>query len=139
MAVTAAIRRHRPDLLLIQDPNRTKLLGASHRDHRVVAEVALDCIYPLARAHLAFPELLDQGLEPHAVKEVHLTVWGDRSDLVIDISETIEVKIAALACYVSQMPDRAALDKNVRERAARLGEPAGHRYGEAFARMVVEG
>jgi LmbE family N-acetylglucosaminyl deacetylase len=95
LAVTAAIRRRRPDLLLTQDPNRTKLLGASHRDHRVVGEIALDCVYPLARNHLAFPELLDQGLEPHTVKEVHLMVWGDRSDLVVDISETIEVKIAA--------------------------------------------
>jgi LmbE family N-acetylglucosaminyl deacetylase len=139
MAVTAAIRRHRPDLLLTQDPTRTKLLGASHRDHRIVAEVALDCIYPLARAHLAFPELLDQGLEPHAVKEIHLMARGDHSNLVVDISETIEVKIAALACYVSQMPDRAALDKNVRERAARLGKPVGYRYAETFARMVVEG
>jgi LmbE family N-acetylglucosaminyl deacetylase len=139
MAVTAAIRRHRPDLLLTQDPNRTKPLGASHRDHRIVAEVALDCIYPLARAHLAFPELLDQGLEPHAVKEVQLMARGDHSDLVVDISETIEVKIAALACYVSQMPDRAALDKNVRERAARLGKPVGYRYAETFARMTVEG
>lgn len=139
MAVTAAIRRHRPDLLLTQDPTRTKLLGASHRDHRIVAEVALDCIYPLARAHLAFPELLDQGLEPHAVKEIHLMARGDHSNLVVDISETIEVKIAALACYVSQMPDRAALDKNVRERAARLGKPVGFRYAETFARMEVEG
>lgn len=64
---------------------------------------------------------------------------GDHSDLVVDISETIEVKIAALACYVSQMPDRAALDKNVRERAARLGKPVCYRYAETFARMVVEG
>ena len=77
MVVTAAIRRHRPDLLLIQDPNRITLLGASHRDHRVVGEIALDCVYPLARAHLSFPELLNQGLEPHTVKEVHLMVWGD--------------------------------------------------------------
>jgi len=44
-----------------------------------------------------------------------------------------------LACYVSQMPDRVALDKNVRERAARLGKPVGYRYAEVFARMVVEG
>jgi LmbE family N-acetylglucosaminyl deacetylase len=139
LAVTAAIRRHRPDLLLTQDPNRTKLLGASHRDHRVVGEIALDCVNPLARTHLAFPELLDQGLEPHTVKEVHVMVWGDRSDFAVDISETIGVKIAALACHVSQMPDRATLDKNVRERAARLGKPAGHRHGEVFARMVVEG
>ena len=138
MVVTAAIRRHRPDLLLTQDPNRTTLLGASHRDHRIVGEIALDCVHPLARAHLAFPELLDQGLEPHAAKEVHLMVWGDHSDLVIDISETIEVKIAALACHVSQMPDRPALDKNVRERGARLGKPVGYRYAEVFARMVID-
>jgi len=138
MVVTAAIRRHRPDLLLTQDPNRTTLLGASHRDHRIVGEIALDCVYPLARAHLAFPELLDQGLEPHAAKEVHLMVWGDQSNLVVDISETIEVKIAALACHVSQMPDRPALDKNVRERGARLGKPVGYRYAEVFARMVID-
>jgi LmbE family N-acetylglucosaminyl deacetylase len=138
MVVTAAIRRHRPDLLLTQDPNRTTLLGASHRDHRIVGEIALDCVYPLARAHLAFPELLDQGLEPHAAKEVHLMVWGDHSNLVVDISETIEVKIAALACHVSQMPDRPALDKNVRERGARLGKPVGYRYAEVFDRMVID-
>jgi len=138
MVVTAAIRRHRPDLLLTQDPNRTTLLGASHRDHRIVGEIALDCVHPLARAHLAFPELLDQGLEPHATKEVHLMVWGAHSNLVVDISETIEVKIAALACHVSQMPDRSALDKNVRERGARLGKPVGYRYAEVFARMVID-
>ena len=138
MVVTAAIRRHRPDLLLTQDPNRTTLLGASHRDHRIVGELALDCVYPLARAPLAFPELLDQGLEPHAAKEVHLMVWGDHSNLVVDISETIEVKIAALACHVSQMPDRPALDKNVRERGARLGKPVGYRYAEVFDRMVID-
>ena len=34
LAVTASIRRHRPDRLIIQNPNRTKNLGASHRDHR---------------------------------------------------------------------------------------------------------
>ena len=62
-AVTAAIRRHRPDRLIIQNPNRTKNLGASHRDHRTVAGIALDCVYPLARDHMAFPELLAQGYE----------------------------------------------------------------------------
>ena len=66
-------------------------------------------------------------------------VWGDHSDLIVDISETIEAKIAALACHVSQMPDRVALDKNVRERAARLGKPVGYRYAEVFARMVIDG
>ena len=75
MAVSAAIRRHRPDLLICQNPHRTKNLGASHRDHRTVAGIALDCVYPLARDHMAFPELLAQGLEPHKVKEVHIMWW----------------------------------------------------------------
>jgi LmbE family N-acetylglucosaminyl deacetylase len=117
---------------LVQDPNRTKRLGASHRGHRIVAEIALDCVTSLASTHLAFPELLAQRLEPHAVEEVRLMVW-EKPNLVVDISETIEVKIAALACHVSQMPDRAPLDKGVRERAAQLGKACGYRYAEAFA------
>jgi len=50
-------------------------------------------------------------------------VWED-PDIVVDISEIIEFKIAALACHVSQMPNRGALDTNVRERAALLGSGA---------------
>lgn len=79
LAVTAAIRRHRPDRLIIQNPHRTKNLGASHRDHRTVAGIAIDCVYPLARDHMAFPELLAQGLEPHKVREVYLMWWEIRS------------------------------------------------------------
>ena len=44
-------------------------------------------------------------------------VWED-PDIVVDISEIIEFKIAALACHVSRMPNRGALDTNVRERSA---------------------
>jgi len=135
-AITASIRRHRPDLVLAQNPHRTKRLGVSHRDHRIVGGIALDCIYPLARDHMAFPELLAQGLEPHAVKEVHLMVW-ENPDLVVDISETIDIKIAALACHASQMPDRIALDKSVRERHGRFGQIQGYRYAEIFARIDV--
>src|SRR6266404_1796740 len=97
-------------------------LGASHRDHRIVAQTALDCVTGLIGARLAFPELLAQGLEPHVVEEVRLMVW-ENPDLLVDISETIDLKIAALACHTSQMPDRVALDRNVRERAAQLGKP----------------
>jgi LmbE family N-acetylglucosaminyl deacetylase len=66
-----------------------------------VGEIALDCVTALIGARLAFPELLAQGLEPHVVEEVRLMVWED-PDFVVDISETIELKIAALACHASQ-------------------------------------
>jgi LmbE family N-acetylglucosaminyl deacetylase len=137
MAVTAAIRRHRPDLLIIQNPNRTKNLGASHRDHRTVAGIALDCVYPLARDHMAFPELLAQGLEPHKIKEVHMMWWND-PDLVVDITETMDLKLKALACHQSQFQDFAAVEKRVRERNAELGKAKGYAYAECFETIVIE-
>lgn len=137
MAVTAAIRRHRPDLIIAQNPNRTKNLGASHRDHRTAAAIVLDCVYPLARDHMAFPELLAQGLEPHRVKEVHM-MWWDNPELVVDISGTIDLKLKALACHVSQMHDMAAVERRVRERSAQIGKLKGYMYGESFEAIVID-
>jgi LmbE family N-acetylglucosaminyl deacetylase len=137
MAVTAAIRRHHPDLVIIQNPHRTKNLGASHRDHRIAAGIALDCVYPLARDHMAFPELMAQGLEPHKVKEVHMMWWEDPG-LVVDISETMDQKLKALACHVSQIKDMAAVEKRVRERGAQLGQPRGFAYAETFDTIVMD-
>jgi len=49
--VTRQIRRWRPDLVIAMNPHRSYNLGGSHRDHRITAGVALDCVYPLARGH----------------------------------------------------------------------------------------
>jgi LmbE family N-acetylglucosaminyl deacetylase len=136
-AVTAAIRRHRPDRLIIQNPHRTRNLGASHRDHRTVAGIALDCVYPLARDHLAFPELLEQGLEPHRVREVYL-MWWESPELVVDISETMDLKIKALACHASQFRDFAAVEKRVRDRGAELGRARGYAYAETFDVIALD-
>ncbi|HXJ77515.1 MAG TPA: PIG-L deacetylase family protein [Candidatus Methylomirabilis sp.] len=137
LAVTAAIRRRRPDLLIIQNPNRTRNLGASHRDHRIAAGIALDCVYPLARDHMAFPELMGQGLEPHKVKEVYV-MWWENPAVVVDISETIDLKLKALACHVSQIKDMAAVEKRVRERGAELGQAKGYAYAETFDSIVMD-
>jgi LmbE family N-acetylglucosaminyl deacetylase len=136
-AVTAAIRRQKPDLLIVQNPHRTRNLAASHRDHRIAAGIALDCTYPLARDHLSFPELLALGLEPHKVKEVHLMSW-DHPNLVVDITETMDLKLKALACHASQIGDLAAVEQRIRDRAATLGRPAGYAYAETFDRIVIE-
>jgi LmbE family N-acetylglucosaminyl deacetylase len=137
MAVTAAIRRHRPDLIICQNPNRTKNFGASHRDHREAGGILLDCVYPLARDHMAFPELLAEGLEPHTVKEVH-TMWWDEPEVVVDTSDTIDLKIKALLCHVSQIKDTAGMEKRVRERGAQLGKRKGYAYAETFDRIVID-
>ena len=133
--VSRELRRWRPDLVICQNPHRTYLLGASHRDHRIVGGVALDCIYPLARDHMAFPELLP-AFEPHKVREVYVMQW-ENPQLVVDISETIEAKIKALACHASQFSDFSAVEARVRERSRQLGQAKGYAYAEAFDRIVI--
>ena len=135
-AVTAEIRRWRPERLVIQNPFRTLNLYASHRDHRIAAGIALDCVYPLARDHLSFPELLAQGLEPHKVREVYL-MWWENPEMVVDITDTLDLKLKALACHASQMGDFAAVEARVRERAAEAGKAGGFTYAETFNRIVI--
>jgi len=133
--VSREIRRYRPDMVVCQNPRRTYNLGASHRDHRIVGGVALDCIYPLSRDHLAFPELMPE-FEPHKVREVYVMQWQD-PHVMVDISEVMDLKIKALACHASQFKDFAAVEKRVRQRGAELGKPAGYAYAEAFDRIVM--
>src|SRR5213595_315837 len=95
--VSRMIRAWRPDLVVCQNPHRTYLLGASHRDHRIVGGVTLDCIYPLARDHMAFPELLP-AFEPHKVREVYVMQW-ENPQLVVGISATLDAKIKAITCH----------------------------------------
>ena len=133
--VSREIRRFKPDLLIAQNPNRTYNLGASHRDHRITAGVALDCVYPLARDHMAFPELMP-AFEPHRVREVYLMQW-EHPHVVVDISDVMDLKIKALACHASQFSDFAAVEARVRERARTLGQAQGYAYAEAFDRIVI--
>jgi LmbE family N-acetylglucosaminyl deacetylase len=135
--VTREIRRWRPDLIIAQNPSRSYNLGISHRDHRVSGGVVLDCVYPLARDHLSFPELLPE-FEPHKVGEVYV-MQGENPHLVVDISDTIDLKLKALACHVSQVGHRLdAVEQRVRERARELGAPRGYAYAETFDRIAMQ-
>ena len=133
--VTREIRRWRPDLVISMNPHRTYNLGGSHRDHRIVAGVALDCVYPLARDHMSFPELMPD-YEPHKVREVYLMQW-ENPNLWVDITDVIDLKIKALACHASQFADFPGVERRIRERAAELGKPEGYAYAETFDRVVL--
>jgi LmbE family N-acetylglucosaminyl deacetylase len=133
--VSREIRRFRPDLVICQNPNRTYNLGASHRDHRTVGGVVLDCVYPLARDHMAFPELLPE-FAPHKVREVYVMQWNE-PHVVSDISDVMDLKLKALACHASQFKDFAAVEARVRQRSKELGAARGYAYAEAFDRIVI--
>jgi LmbE family N-acetylglucosaminyl deacetylase len=136
-AITAEIRRHKPDVIITSSPVRdlTMHVGAQHPDHLAVGEATLAAAYPCARDRLTFPELLDEGLEPHVVREVW--VGGTSSaDHFVDISATLQTKIAALLAHASQV-DPERIKEFIPERARRTGADQGIEYAEAFRRLQM--
>ena len=130
------IRQVQPDVALCPEPYRKNL--AWHRDHRIAGQVALDAVFPCARDHLHFVELWrDEGLEPH--KTPTMLFWGtENADTTIDISESMDAKIKAVAAHKSQMDGRSLkeIEDFVRERAQVSEGGSGKGYVEAFRKVT---
>ncbi len=136
--LTRQIRLWRPELIISQSPKRTySNFPGWHRDHRITGSVVLDCVYPLARDHLAFPELFPE-YEPHQVREVYLIQW-EQPSLLVDITDTMDVKLKAIACHVSQVGDLKAVEARMRGRASTLGKAKGQMYAEGFDHVLLPG
>jgi LmbE family N-acetylglucosaminyl deacetylase len=137
--IVRQIRRFKPDLVVCQDPT-TRWHGQqylNHPDHRAAGDAALDAVYPSARDPHVFSDLLADGLEPHKVREVYV-ISRENADVWIDISETIDTKIAALHEHVSQVGDRKDdVAKWVREGAQRLAEGHDMQYAEGFKHIKL--
>jgi LmbE family N-acetylglucosaminyl deacetylase len=137
--IARVIRRCQPDLVLTQNPERNwERIFASHPDHMAAGEATLRAVYPDARNPHAFPELLDEGCEPHVVPEVW--VGGSVAGFVVDVTDTIDRKIAALRRHESQVGDRDDLEEMVRGWAGQNAERAGlepGRLAEGFRRVIT--
>ncbi|GAA4581181.1 PIG-L family deacetylase [Planotetraspora phitsanulokensis] len=139
--IARVIRQVRPDLVMTSTPERNYArLGPSHPDHRAVGGATLDAVYPDARNPYAFPELLsDEGLDAWTVREVWLmgTMTPDR---YVDVTATVDRKIAALRAHESQTGHMQDLDGFVRgwlaANAATAGLPEGA-LAEAFQAVVT--
>jgi LmbE family N-acetylglucosaminyl deacetylase len=93
------IRMYRPETVVTADPYRRYFW---HRDHRITGQVTLDAVFPYARDYWAYPEFIGDGLEPHKVNEI--LFWAsDDPNHCLDITETFDLKMAALLCHQSQV------------------------------------
>ncbi len=70
-------------------------------------------VYPDARNPFAHPELLDEGLEPHAVAEIWMMV-GPNPNRAVDITDTFDRKVAALRRHRSQVGEGEWIDERIR-------------------------
>jgi LmbE family N-acetylglucosaminyl deacetylase len=101
----------------------------NHPDHRAAGEAAIYAVFPSAVSRPIFPELLDEGLEPHQVKELYLTLTLNPNTYV-DVTDTMDRKVQALLCHRSQVGEEAA--DWMRGRNAEMGKQIGCAYAEAF-------
>jgi len=142
--LSRVIREVRPRLVITQPTERNlERIYASHPDHLATAEAVMSAVYPDARNAHAHRELLDgEGLEPWAVPEVWMMGLG--ADLppsvavVIDITDAIDRKIAALRSHRSQTASMEDLDGMIRGWAAMTAAGAGlpeGRLAELFRRI----
>ena len=128
------IRTFRPDAVAAPDPRLIVHEDGfiQHVDHREAGAAAVDAVYPAARNAMAFPHLVTaEDLQPHAVARVYL-FWSERPSAFVDISGTIDIKLAALREHVSQHRHPEQLERRIRSWARKAGQPLGIEAAESF-------
>lgn len=126
------IRRFRPEVVVSGDPT---IVWAgndyiNHPDHRAAATAALDATFPAAGQPNLFEELEQEGLKAHKPRKVYVTGWT-QDDLYVNITETIDTKIASLRAHKSQMRDWDP-EPSIKEWAAERAKGKEMDYAEAF-------
>jgi LmbE family N-acetylglucosaminyl deacetylase len=133
--LVALVREVRPDAVVAPDPTAI-YFGQhylNHRDHRVVGWAALDAVSPAAANPHYFPDLGPA----HAVRVVYLS-GALQPDVWVDISATIDIKAAAIACHASQVGESDEwLRGAVRQRAEEAGREASVGFAEAYRRLFL--
>lgn len=132
--IVRLIRTYQPETIVTIDPYERYL---SHRDHRKTGLVTLEAIAPAGTDTLAYSDLTEKGLKPHRVKELLLCGF-EGHDYRADISDTFDIKIAALKCHHSQVGDRPEFYYHMKERARTEAEAEDYELAEAFHRVEVD-
>ncbi|MCA9831501.1 MAG: PIG-L deacetylase family protein [Dehalococcoidia bacterium] len=134
-AIVRKVRVLKPHTVLTHDPADIIILDSfiNHPDHRATGTATLDAVYPTARDHLNFPEHLDEGIEPHKVRDVLL--WTtNQPNYDVDITAEVDQKIHALSAHVTQFGGRQDFVDFVRER----WKSEDGRYLERFRRVQLQ-
>jgi LmbE family N-acetylglucosaminyl deacetylase len=138
--IVRVIRSLKPDVVVCDSPDAFFYSNTyiNHPDHRAVAKATLEAIFPASQNHRYFPELLEEGLEPHKVREVWIDTFSEGADTIVDVTAAVERKVDALRAHVSQMlggdPD-SWIREWMRETGKRHEPPC--EYAESFKVMLI--
>ena len=133
------IRRFRPEVIIAMDPTVmfTSFGGINHPDHRAVGEATMDAIFPACSQPNLFQELEEEGIFACRVRKVYISSRG-QGDTYVDISSTMDLKIAALKAHDSQVGKAEGLEKRIRDFSAKSGEGKEMGYAEVFRVLTLQ-
>jgi LmbE family N-acetylglucosaminyl deacetylase len=136
-AVVRAIRQEKPTILLSSDPLNffPSDVNINHPDHRLAGQIVAEAAFPACGNPLFFPDLLEEGLQPHSVKEVWFSLTA-QPNTVIDVTAYWEMKIQALHKHDSQIADHDQMEKRIRSRHTQESTDEFPRYEERFRRIT---
>ena len=135
--IAREIRRHKPDVVIVGNPSRgLESHYVGHPDHYAAGEAALSAVFPTARDRMTFPELIEEGLEPHKVREVWIAGGGDDSDRFVDIEDYVDTAVEALKAHKSQV-DQEHAGEWFRQGRISTGKKVGMAFAEGFKRISL--
>ncbi|MCL4262968.1 MAG: PIG-L family deacetylase [Anaerolineae bacterium] len=132
------IRQHKPNVVVCGDPNfYYSDWYINHPDHRNAGQVAMEAVFPSADSPLIFPELLDEGFAPHKVNYVYVSFGRRDANTYIDITDTMDLKLQALRCHVSQLGDWDP-EPMMKEWTSEAGSKVGYKYAEGYFKITLK-
>lgn len=137
--IVRLFRSYCPTRVICQSPDRSWTpalsIGRYHPDHLAAGRATIEAIYPASQNPWDFPELMAEGLKPHKINEIYIT-GAPTQNHAVDISTTMDQKMAALRAHVSQISSRIdEIEKWLRSASEEIGKKYGYTYAEEFHRV----
>ncbi len=135
--IVRMLRRYKPTRVIIQSPERSWIpalaIGRYHPDHMAAGQASLAAIYPASQNPWDFPELLEEDLLPHRVREIYV-MGAPHANHFVDITDTLDIKLKALQAHTSQHQKFEETAQRVRAWCEMLGTQHGVKFAEVFSR-----
>ena len=137
--IAAAIRRHRPQLVVAT--NHRETYGGTHlnmADHRVAGQATIDAVRDAANRWV-FADLAEAGLDPWSGVEHLAVVASPHATHAVDVTDSFDVGVASLGAHAAYLHGLGDPDPEqfLRGGAEAVAERFGGRLGVSFELLGV--